>query len=73
MNEQSAQAVRKTFRYKLKPTPEQHQALAFVACRCRELYNAALEERHDAWQKMRRERHWRKPKRPTTRSQRGAA
>jgi REP element-mobilizing transposase RayT len=45
------QTVRKSFKYKLKPTPAQEQALAFVLRRCRELYNAALEERRDAWQK----------------------
>ncbi len=45
------QTVRKTFKYKLKPTPEQERALAFVARRCRELYNAALQERSEAWQK----------------------
>jgi putative transposase len=43
--------ARKTFKFKLKPTPAQEQALAFVLHRCRELYNAALEERRDAWQK----------------------
>src|SRR5215468_10084109 len=45
------QTVRKTFKYKLKPTLEQERAMAFVVRRCRELYNAALEERRDAWQK----------------------
>src|SRR5260370_11200483 len=45
------QAVRKTFKYKLKPTPEQEQVLAFVLRRCRELYSAALKERSDAWGK----------------------
>jgi putative transposase len=45
------QTVQKTFKYKLKPTPEQEQAMAFVARRCRELYNAALQERKEAWQK----------------------
>jgi putative transposase len=45
------QTVRKTFKYKLKPTPEQERAMEFVVRRCRELYNAALEERRDAWQK----------------------
>jgi putative transposase len=49
MDEQ--QTVRKTFKFKLKPTPEQERAMAFVVRRCRELYNAALEERRDAWQK----------------------
>jgi putative transposase len=45
------QTVRKTFKYKLKPTPQQEQAMAFVLRRCRELYNAALQERRDAWGK----------------------
>src|SRR6476469_5476037 len=48
MNEQT---VRKTFRYKLRPTPKQEQAMAFVLRRCRELHNAALEERKEAWHK----------------------
>jgi transposase len=41
--------VRKTFKYKLHPTAEQEGTLAFVLRRCRELYNAALEERREAW------------------------
>jgi putative transposase len=45
------QTVRKTFKYKLKPTPEQERAMEFVLRRCRELYNAALQERRDAWRK----------------------
>src|SRR5712691_1597316 len=47
------QFVRKTFKYKLKATPKQEQAMAFVLRRCHELYNAALQERRDAWQKCR--------------------
>ena len=43
--------VRKTFKYKLQPTAEQEGTLAFVLRRCRELYNAGLQERRDAWQK----------------------
>jgi putative transposase len=43
--------LRKTFKYKLRPTLEQEQAMAFVVRRCRELYNAALQERRDAWSK----------------------
>jgi putative transposase len=43
--------IRKTSKYKLKPTPEQERTIAFVMRRCRELYNAALQERRDAWQK----------------------
>jgi putative transposase len=45
------QTVRKTFKYKLKPTAEQERAMEWVLRRCRELYNAALQERRDAWQK----------------------
>ncbi len=43
--------VRKSFKYKLQPTAEQEGTLVFVLRRCRELYNAGLQERHDAWQK----------------------
>ena len=43
--------MHKTFKFKLLSTPEQEQKLAFVLRRCRELYNAALLERRDAWQK----------------------
>ncbi len=42
--------VRKTFKYKLRPTAEQEGTMAFVVRRCRELYNAGLQERRDAWQ-----------------------
>src|SRR5215471_10847158 len=45
------QTTRKTFKYKLKPTPEQERVMAFVLRRCCELYNAALQERKEAWQK----------------------
>jgi len=45
------QAVRKTFKYKRRPTPAQERALAFVLRRCRELHNAALEERREAWRR----------------------
>jgi hypothetical protein len=41
--------MRKTFKYKLQPTPEQEATLAFVLRRCCELYYAALEERREAW------------------------
>jgi hypothetical protein len=40
--------VRTTFKYKLRPTPELEQAMAFVVRRCRGLYNAGLQERRDA-------------------------
>jgi putative transposase len=40
----------KTFKYKLRPTPEQAAQLAGALRVCRELYNAALQERKEAWQ-----------------------
>jgi putative transposase len=45
------QMVCKTFKYKLMPTPDLERALENVLWRCRELYNAALEERKSAWEK----------------------
>ena len=42
------QTVRQTFKYQLKPTPDQERALAFVLRRCRALSNAAREERRAA-------------------------
>src|SRR6516165_5956445 len=47
------QALRKTYQYKLKPTPEQEQALERVLGVCRALYNTALEQRITAWQRAR--------------------
>jgi putative transposase len=47
------QHVRKTYKYKLMPTPEQERSLATVVWRCRELYNAGLQERKAAWEKCR--------------------
>jgi putative transposase len=52
MNEHTtATTIHKTCKYKLLPTQDQEQTMAFVVRRCRELYNAALQERQDAWQK----------------------
>jgi putative transposase len=51
MEEQEPQAVHKTYKYKLKPTRAQEQAMEFVVRRCRELYNAALQERKAVWEK----------------------
>jgi putative transposase len=50
MNEQT---VRKTYKYKLNPTPEQERALGRVLGLCRWLYNTALEQRITAWQRAR--------------------
>jgi putative transposase len=44
-------ALRKTFKEKLRPTPAQERALDEVLWRCRDLYNAALEQRIAAWQR----------------------
>jgi putative transposase len=43
------QTVRKTFKYKLEPTPEQERMLDRVLMLCRHVYNAAIEERREAW------------------------
>jgi len=45
------QSVRKTYKYRLYPTPQQEQALDTVLWRCRALYNVALEERKTAWER----------------------
>src|SRR6516162_4180919 len=50
-HEQPTVTVRKTYKYQLVPTAEQEQTMAFVVRRCRELYNAGLQERRDAWQR----------------------
>jgi putative transposase len=47
------QTVRKTYKYKLKPTPEQEQELGRVLGLCRLLHNTALEQRIVAWQRQR--------------------
>jgi putative transposase len=46
-------SLRKTYKYKLKPTPEQARALEGVLWRCRTLYNTALDERKTAWERCR--------------------
>jgi putative transposase len=43
------QTVRKTYKYKLMPTPEQAGALERTLMLCRHIYNAALGERREAW------------------------
>jgi putative transposase len=45
------QSLHKTFKEKLRTTPAQEQALDEVLWRCRDLYNAALEQRITAWQR----------------------
>ena len=41
--------ARKTYHYKLMPTPEQVRAMETVLLRCRSLYNCALEQRKTWW------------------------
>jgi putative transposase len=41
--------VRKAYRYRLYPTNSQAERLQWMLDRCRELYNAALQERRDAY------------------------
>lgn len=57
MSHQSAQAhkteVRKAFKYRLYPTKQQEQALTKTLELCRELYNASLEERKEAYRMSR--------------------
>jgi putative transposase len=47
----SAEPVRKTFKYKLKPTAEQERELERVLGLCRRLYNTALEQRQTAYER----------------------
>ena len=41
--------MRKTFKYRMYPTKETEQTLLWTLTRCRELYNAGLTERRDAY------------------------
>ncbi|HEY7350623.1 MAG TPA: transposase [Ktedonobacterales bacterium] len=41
--------TRKAFKYRLSPTRAQERILLWTLTRCRELYNAALQERRDAY------------------------
>lgn len=45
--------MRKSFKYRLYPTKVQQDILSCTLDRCRELYNAALQERRDAWKQCR--------------------
>src|SRR5215469_3551670 len=46
---QTVARVRKTYKEKLRPTPQQERELERVLGRCRTLYNAALEQRIVLW------------------------
>src|SRR6478672_7406910 len=43
------QSSRKTYKYKLKPTPEQERMFDRTVMLCRHVYNAAIGERREAW------------------------
>src|SRR5260221_6135435 len=47
----AAMSLRKTFKYQVRPTPEQEWQLQRVVMLCRRLYNVALEQRITAWQR----------------------
>jgi putative transposase len=49
----SATTCRKMYQEKLRPTPAQERLLEDVLWRCRDLYNAGLEQRITAWQRRR--------------------
>jgi putative transposase len=49
--ERDMETVRKTYKEKLRPTPEQERAMDVVLWRCRTLYNVALEQRKTAWER----------------------
>src|SRR5215472_6723674 len=51
MDQQQSDSVRKTFKYRLMPTPDQALALERVVWRCRTLYNTAVDERKTAWER----------------------
>ena len=44
-------STRKAYKYRLKPTPAQARALEATVWRCRELYNAGLQERKEAYER----------------------
>ena len=45
------QSGRKTYKFQLKPTPDQDRVLESVLWRCRTLYNTALEQRKTWWER----------------------
>ena len=47
----SGESLRKAYKYKLKPTPDQTRQLEAILWRCRTLYNTALEQRITAYRR----------------------
>jgi len=48
-------AVRRSYKFRLRPTSKQEAALCACLEDTRQLYNAALEERREAWRMCRRQ------------------
>src|SRR5712692_8901821 len=46
--------MKRSYKYRLYPNTEQEKKLFWTLARCRELYNAALSERKDAYQQSQR-------------------
>jgi putative transposase len=49
VDDREAQTTRKSYTYKLKPTPDQARMLECTLMLCRHVYNAALGERREVW------------------------
>lgn len=47
----TAETTRKSYKYKLQPTPDQERTLERTLMLCRHVYNAAVEERKTAWER----------------------
>ncbi len=45
----TAKTIRKSYKFRIYPTKAQTKTLEMTLELCRELYNAALQERRDAW------------------------
>jgi transposase len=43
------QSICKSYKYKLRPTPQQERKLDRALMRCRQVSNAALGQRREAW------------------------
>jgi hypothetical protein len=52
-------AVKRSYVFRLRPTPRQHLGLTACLQSHRELYNAALQERRDAWARSKTRIHYR--------------
>ena len=46
------QSLHKTYKYKLKPTPQQKRELGRTLMLCRHVFHGAVRERREAWRKF---------------------